>query len=525
METIIVPVDGASNIKLEVLDFETLTTVFSRTSETPVKETGGLQYNSTGEECRWFDRTIRELPEDMKSVRVIAPVARGASGGLVGPDNTLMEVPGEDLTLSYTQEYSDAVENIFCELAGNKQDFFLETGSVRDFQGSMTLIKRFVFEEIERPGLIERAECFGTYGALLSGHFLGDDFLRAVKISGNEHSYWMCHTGARNINESPGTPSSLAVKIKSFRRLVPETSCTAYIRLGNMPERQAEALGITGDCLVIPGGHDTCLSHIPVMSTFYQAFKEKAGTPVIHVEAGSWTLVASIGGAVELPADGYERDIIVQGTVDGYPVVTARYGGGNDFRCIKGLMAERGLKFGGEPDMRFLSEALDDSDCFVLPNLHPVNYRTGPFPELRGKIVNERAFFENPGMAYIIMNLTTSITTAYQIDNMSGNSNPDIVITAGGSKDPLFGGLIATLTGKNVYAMFDRGGNAVTETTTLGAAITGKAAYLNIHPYNVDVIGLGIIYRKIKPFDNNIKHKLEKYRERFLKKIGENMAI
>ncbi len=203
MEIIIVPVDGASNIKLEVLDFETLTTVFSKSSETPVKESGGLRYNRTGEECRWFDRTIGELPGDMKSVNVIAPVARGASGGLIGPDNTLMEVPGEDLTLSYTQEYSGAVENMFRELAGDKRGFFLETGSVMDFKGSMTLIKRLVFEEIERPELVEQAECFGTYGALLSGHFLGDDYLRAVRLSGNEHSYWMCHTGGRNIIEAP----------------------------------------------------------------------------------------------------------------------------------------------------------------------------------------------------------------------------------------------------------------------------------------------------------------------------------
>ena len=517
---IIVPVDGASNIKLEALDFDTLTTVFSRSTETPVKEVDGLQYNRTGEECRWFDRIIAELPAEMRDVNVIAPVARGVSGGLVGSGNTLMEVPGEELTLSYTQEYSDAVENAFRELAGDSRGFFLETGSVRDFQGSLTLIKRFVFEELERPELLAQAEYFGTYGALMSGHFLGDDYLRAVRSCGNEHSYWMCHSGARNINEAPGMPSSLAMKIPSFKRLVPESPSTAYVSLGNMPAAQADAIGITGDCLVIPGGHDTCLSHIPVMSTFYQAFEEKSGTPVIHVEAGSWTLVASIGGNVELPQDGYKRDIVVQGTVDGTPVVTARYGGGNDFRHVKSLIEERGMRFGGVPDMRMLENVLEDSDCFVLPNIHPVNHTTGPFPELRGKIINERKFFnlsENPEKAYIIANLTTSITTAYQIENMARGVDSDIVITAGGSKDPLWGGLLATLTGKNVYAMFDREGNAVTETTTLGAAITGKAAYLNTHPYEVDVSGLGVNYRQIQPFGGDIPRKLEKYRAAFMR--------
>ena len=35
-KTILVPVDGASNIKLETLDFETLATVHSATTEAPV---------------------------------------------------------------------------------------------------------------------------------------------------------------------------------------------------------------------------------------------------------------------------------------------------------------------------------------------------------------------------------------------------------------------------------------------------------------------------------------------------------
>ena len=523
METIIVPVDGASNIKLEVLDFNTLTTIFSRVTETPVKEVGGLKYNCTGEECLWFDYSISELPENMRSVRVIAPVARGASGGLIGQDNTLMEVPGKELTLSYTQEYSNAVESAFHNLAENECEFFSETGSIRDFPGSITLIKRFLFEEMERPELLSRAECFGTYGTLLSGHFLGNNYLRTVRIAGNEHSYWMCHTGARNINEKPGTPSSISKKIKSFRKLVPRQPCQAYIQLGYMPHEQAESLGIAGDLLVIPGGHDTCLSHIPVMSTFYQAFGNKAGTPVIHVEAGSWTMVAQIGGEVELPQDGYKRDILVQGTVDGHPVVTARYGGGNDFKHIKGLVETRGYRFGGGSNEKLLEAVIQDSNCFVLPNISPVNYLTGPFPGLKGKIINEQKFFGNPEKASIITNLTTTITTAYQIDNIVRDRNLDIVITGGGSRDPYFGRFLATLTGKNVYVMYDRDGNAVTETTTLGAAITGKAACLNIHPYSVDVSGLGVTYKRLQPFKGEIERKLEHYRKCFMEELVKNI--
>ena len=48
MKTILVPADGASNIKLETLDYETLSTIRSASTDTPVAEHGGLKYNATG---------------------------------------------------------------------------------------------------------------------------------------------------------------------------------------------------------------------------------------------------------------------------------------------------------------------------------------------------------------------------------------------------------------------------------------------------------------------------------------------
>ena len=524
MKTIIVPVDGATNIKLEVLDYKTLNTVYSQTTEIPSRRVNGLDYNCITDECLWFDSAIRAIPDDIKNAVVIAPVARGASGGLIGSDNTFIEVPGKGLTLAYTQKYTDEVDDKFNELAGSSEEFFLETGSIRDFPGSITLIKRFVFEEIMRPEILNRAECFGTYGVLMAGHFLGDDYLRAARAAGNEHSYWMCHTGTRNINEKPGTPSAISGKISSFKKLVPSEPSLVYNAIGTMPPEQVTVLGLTEPPLVVPGGHDTCLSHIPIMSTFYQHFEDAAGTPVIHVEAGSWTMIAQIGGSVDLPPDGYKQDIIIQGTIDGEPVVTARYGGGNDFRHIKSLVEEHGHRFSGDCNEQLLETAAREADCFVLPNISAVNHGTGPFPELRGRIVNEKTFFSNPERAYIIANITAALTTSAQIDAVSNDTNLPLVITAGGAKDPYFGRLVASFTGRDVYALNDSEGRPLTETTTLGAAIVGKAASLRIHPYKVDVNSLGVVYRKLPPFDGEIKLQLKKYREKLMRIIEKHVG-
>jgi len=518
-KTILVPVDGASNIKLEVLDFETLATVHSAATESPTAEREGMAYNATGVECDWFDEAIRSMPRAHRTVAVVAPVARGASGGLVGRDNTLMEVPPERLTLSYTQGYGEAVNERFCELAGSREEFFHETGSIRDFPGSLTLLKRFVFEEMVRPDILARAAGFAHYGALLGGHFLGDDYLEAIRRGGNEHSYWMCHTGTRNVRGEPGAPSRAARQVPAFEKLVPEAPSVCYKPIGTMPAAQAEQLRLTDRPLVVPGGHDTCLSHTPILSTFYQAFAERAGKPVLHVEAGTWTMIAQVGGAVQLPPDGYARDIVIQGTVDGEPVVTARYGGGADFAHLKKLAQSRGRGFDDAWDAGRLAEMLTAADCFVLPNINPANQHTGPFPDVQGRIVNEQAFLGDGVTAYLASNLLTAIATAHQVEAISQDAEVPIVLTAGGSKDPCFAALLGSLTGRGVYALFDRQGQAVTETTTLGAAIVGKAARLGIHPYEVDTTPLGAQYRRVEPLADDLCRALDAYRAKWMRQI------
>jgi sugar (pentulose or hexulose) kinase len=170
--------------------------------------------------------------------------------------------------------------------------------------------------------------------------------------------------------------------------------------------------------------------------------------------------------------------------------------------------------------MTLLLKILKAANCFLLPNINPSNHGTGPFPKIQGRIINETAFFADGVTASLVSNLLTSMTTAHQVAAISSAASVPIVLTAGGSKDPLFGALLATLTGHPVYAMFDRNGQAVTETTTLGAAIAGKAACLGIHPYKVDTASLGVKYRQVPAFTGELAPALLAYRAKWLQQIG-----
>ena len=520
METIIVPVDGASNIKLEVLDYHTFAPLFSKLAATPVAESGVFKCNATARQFAWYESTIFQLPNGLKEAKVIACAARGASGGLISGDNALTEFPGEGLTLSYDHPFPPEVERAFAELAGSEQDFFAETGSILRYPGSLTLLKRFLFEQMERPGVLERSTGFATYGALMAGHFLGPDYLEAVAQAGNEHGYWMCHSGARNITGPSGTPSTMSSRIESFKRLVPARPSVVYRPLGKMATQQAGELGLPSDVLVIPGGHDTCLSHIPVVSAFRRAFPALARQPVIHLEAGSWTMVSLIGSGVELPSDGYRKGVIVQGTVDGVPVVTSMYGGGRDFSWLGSKLAKQGLHYGTECDELLLEKISAAADCFVLPNINPENHGTGPFPAVRGRIVKPDVLFRDGATAMIVANLCVVNTVASQIKTLTADKSIPVILTGGGSRDPLFGRLLATISAQNVFVLFDKQGQAVNETTTLGAAIAGKAACMGVHPDDVDLTCLGLVCRRLEPFDTAIQDSLAEYRAKFIERLN-----
>lgn len=520
-KVILVPVDGASNIKLEALDYDTLATVHSVVADSPKAERDGLKFNDTGAEFEWFADAIREMPERLREAAVVAPVARGASGGLVGSDNTLVEVPGEGLTLAYTQAYPSRVDERFAEIAGSREGFFEETGSIRDFPGSLTLLKRFLFEEMERPEVLRRAAGFAHYGALMGGYFLDGDYLSAIRQAGNEHSYWMCHSGTRDVRATPGTPSRASKKVASFGKLVPASASVCYRPLGAMPQGQAKRMGLNGRPDVIVGGHDTCLSHIPVLSTFYQAFPGMEGKPVLQVEAGTWAMIAQVGGTARVPGDGFTRDIIIQGTVDGEPVTTGRYGSGADFSFLKKLAQQKGKGFTRTSDLADIERFLSDGKVFVLPNAEPTIRKTGPFPGMAGQIDGEDIFFADGRSAFLATNVMTALAIAQQVDAIAQDASVPVVLTAGGSKDPCFASLIATVTGRETYAMFDKEGQPVSETTTLGAAICGKAARMGIHPYKVDTTPLGVRYRRIEPLPADVERLLRAYRMRWLARIQE----
>ncbi|HBM16661.1 MAG TPA: hypothetical protein DD381_10025 [Lentisphaeria bacterium] len=518
MKTIIVPCDGATNIKVNVYDYDTLLELNSSSTETPTAKIDGMIFNSTTEEFEWFDSAIARLPRELRNAAVISPVSRGASAGLIDSNNKILDSADGKHTLAYTQNYSTETDREFAELCGDEIKFFIETGSISTLPGSLTLIKRLLFEELERPQILRKAERLAIYPVLMSGHFLGS-YLEAANLAGNEHSYWMCHSGARNINSDPGTKSNICDKIKSFSRLIPKQTHLPYKPIDTINPYKAQFLNLPNNTTVLPGGHDTCFSHIPIASSFYQNFPKMKGKPFIHLEIGTWTMGALIGAFSPLSKDMFGKGIIVQGTVDGFPVLTSMYAGGSDFKYLKEQIESHGMKFESNDSLKTLSEVLHNNKCFVQPNINPSNRGHGPFPGLKGRIINEGYFFSSGERAFALSNLMSSLVTSHHIELISTDRNIPIVLTGGGAKGKLFGDILSSLIDRDVYTIYSPTGEPLVETTSLGAAIIGKAGCLNIHPYDTDISSLRISYRKSHRLDSSLISLLNRYRRTYFDSI------
>ena len=208
--------------------------------------------------------------------------------------------------------------------------------------------------------------------------------------------------------------------------------------------------------------------------------------------------------------------MVVQGTVDGLPVLTSMYGGGRDFSYLRRLFHPQGFPAAQAADQARLGKILAAADCFVLPGLDPQNLGTGPFPALRGRIEGAAGWLLEGESALILANLCTALTAAVQLGLICPDPAAPVLLTGGGARDPYLGRLLATVTGRQVFVLRDRRGKLLSETTTLGAGLAGKAACLGVHPNALALESLGLSCRELEPFGPGIAALLAAYREKFM---------
>ena len=345
--------------------------------------------NSTGS-----TRSSSRCQKSCRAAAVVAPVARGASGGLVGADNTLMEVPGQRLTLAYTQGYPDAVNEQFAKLAGSREEFFQETGSIRDFPGSLTLLKRLVFEEMVRPQLLARAAGFRpvrrAHGRafhrrrLPRRHQAGRQRAQLLDVP---HRHARCPQQTRHAQQ--GQPG----RSKRFSSLVPAQPSVCYKSIGTMPAAQAKQ----SETFHPAAGGSGRTRHLPIAPA--HSLDILSG-----LSRGGWQTGAA-GGSRHLDDD---RPDGRRGQSAGRRLHPRHHHSGNrgrrtgrhrPLRRRRGFLASeetrpvQGARVRQLLGCRATDQAAERSRrASCCPTSIRPTTAPGPFPQVKGRIINEPAF-------------------------------------------------------------------------------------------------------------------------------------
>lgn len=425
--------------------------------------------------------------------------------------------------MDYTYRFPSQVNQKFEELCVSIEDYYQETGSVAECPTGFLLLKKLLYYELMRPDIINNAAYFIIFPLLFSGHYLKGKYAEAWKNGGNQTTFWLAHTGARKINQYPNTMvSSVAKKINSFSRLVPiEKKHDATKNLGLISKSKAKQLGFQNAPIIFPGSHDFALSDYA--SNFIFRNKYPGIEDFFHLEVGTWSacsLISRNKRQLILPFNGYKKGIITCGSIENVSRATALYGGGQDFKYVQQIFEKREIDFKVDyVDLKTLKLVLRDSDCFLLPNISPDSYNSGPFPELKGKILNKEKFFnKNIHIPYIVTNLSVVLAIAYQIELISSNTGIPIVVTGGGSDDKYYTLLLSLVTGRDVYIIKEtKTEKPFKETSSMGAALLTRHSKNNNSLnslYSLDHVS--------KNQDTHLKKDIIKYRRKFLDLINRN---
>lgn len=249
-----------------------------------------------------------------------------------------------------------------------------------------------------------------------------------------------CHTDLWDVQSN--APSSLLQKLGLAHALPPIKK--AWKPIGTIKENLATELGLSKNCEVYPGVHDSNAGYIPVLR------QPKKDRPTV-VSTGTWSVIMdSQSDCSRLEPD---KDMLVNIDAEGSPLATARYMGGREF----GLICER---LNTDIATTFTDtdvETILNSNAFIMPSFCQ---GTGPYPNLNGHISFENETLKINGKA--AATIYSALMVNDILNRLSPSSRQDILIEGSFASNEILCRLLATLNPKRKVRT-KSGGNGVTE--------------------------------------------------------------
>lgn len=258
-----------------------------------------------------------------------------------------------------------------------------------------------------------------------------------------------CHTDLWVPAE--GRLSSL-VTGQGWEKLFPPTRPAGEVLGTLLPEIAAET-GLPADTPVACGIHDSNASLLPWL--------ERLDTPFSVISSGTWTIVMTVGGALD--ALDPKRDSLANVDAYGRPVPTARFMGGREYPAIAGANPVP-----AGPDS---VAAVLDAGVFAVP---PIVAGVGPFASGTGGIEGPVDSLDAEARTAVADLYLALISRESLV--LSGGPGGRIVVEGPLARNATYCRLLAALTGRPVHPSPDATGTSLGAARLLGLGAASRDA-------------------------------------------------
>jgi sugar (pentulose or hexulose) kinase len=405
---------GKTHVKLHVLDSE-FNSVIETKIENIINKAGEYPSANTELIWQWLITGIKEVTADY-DLSAISITTHGATAAII--DRHSSHIDGLVLPiLDYEYSFVDS------DYAAVRPDYS-ETYSP-DLTAGLNLGRQLHWLQKNNPKDFAKATDILMYPQYWVWRLTGQCYSEITSLG--------CHTDLWSIEKHD---FSSLVDTMGWRHLFPQL-VPAWTAAGNVTATLCEQLGLSADCKVHVGIHDSNASFLRYCVTMNDQ-------PFTVISTGTWTILMASG--VELKNLDPDKDMLANIDVTAKPVACARIMGGREFRILRELS---GSNIGTEIDENYL-QAVIDNKVFALPDF---SEGSGPFAGNESQIIGPVSKIRGLALASIYCALMMD----YQLDMLGAEGN--IYIEGAFLKNPLLCAVLAQLRQSQItYLSADRTG-------------------------------------------------------------------
>ncbi|RFB79300.1 FGGY-family carbohydrate kinase [Methylovirgula sp. 4M-Z18] len=407
---------GKTNVKLVVLDAAGAT-LFER--RRPNSVLPGPPYPHFDIEAIW-SFVVAALRDAARTAPIdtIVTTTHGASGALVNEAGLVLPV------LDY--EYPAPFEENFGYAAVRAP--FAETLSPVS-PGGLNLGRQIYWQSRKFPGDFARTKWILTYPQYWSWRLSG--------IAAAEVTSLGAHT---DLWRPLARDYSSLVDRESWRALFPPLR-PAYAVLGPVKPEIAQATGLSPQCQIICGIHDSNASLVPHLVS--------RAAPFTVISTGTWVIIFGVGAEPEVLDE--SRDVLANVDVNGKATICARFMGGRDHEML--------VPAASAPATMRDVEAIMAAEVFALPSF---SGPCGPFPKAQGQVIGALPSMPGAPAALAALYLALMSDACLRMIGAKG----DLIVEGALAANHVYAAILAALRpGQSVFVSNDATG------TSHGAAL------------------------------------------------------